>query len=123
MLRGPGRPTTVLVVEDETVVRDLLLQTLTSAGYEVLLANDGHQAMAAIGDPQLPIDVLITDLWLPGVDGAQLARSTAATRPGARLIVSSGMPQPVNLPPGTRMLAKPFTTRELLAVLASTVSA
>lgn len=122
MERRQGRPTTVLVVEDEAVIGNLIRRNLARAGYQVLLVADGDQALALIHDPEQPLDALLTDLWLPGVDGAQLAHATAAARPGTAILVSSGLPNPAALPPRTRFLAKPFQPRELLAALAAAIA-
>ena len=69
---GGGRGETVLVVEDESAVRNLLLEALTEAGYHVLHAFDGNQGLAvAQAAPRL--DLLLTDVGLPGLNGRQLA--------------------------------------------------
>ena len=68
------KPTTILVVEDEAVVRDLLVAELEDAGYDVVAVDAGEPALAILRDPNREIDWLFTDIRLPGViDGWRVA--------------------------------------------------
>jgi CheY-like chemotaxis protein len=108
--------TTVLVVEDEDVIRTLVDQVLRGEGYEVLLAADGHEAIDLAGRNR--IDVLLTDLTMPGIGGHELAVRLRESRPGLKVMFMSGFAEggdfsAAALPPGTAFLEKPFTFTHL----------
>ncbi|MGZ8782364.1 MAG: hybrid sensor histidine kinase/response regulator, partial [Gaiellaceae bacterium] len=108
---APG-PTTILVVEDEDVIRGLVGQVLRGEGYEVLLAADGDEAVDLAGRHR--IDVLLTDLTMPGIGGHQLAKLLRAETPELKVMFMSGFTEggdfsPGALPPATAFLEKPFT--------------
>jgi two-component system cell cycle sensor histidine kinase/response regulator CckA len=110
---------TVLVVEDDDALRDLVRVVLEPAGYEVRLAADGEDALRH-PDP----DLLITDILMPGMNGRELADRLLARAPRTRVLFISGYAgEDVELEDGARFLAKPFTPGELLeqvrALLAS----
>ena len=107
-----GRGTeTILLVEDEPQVRTLTARTLRAAGYEVLEAPDGEEALrvAAAADR---IDVLVTDLVMPRVGGEAVARQLGAARPGMKVLIVSGYPERGMVYPnpgqGWRFLQKPY---------------
>ena len=104
--------TRVLVVEDEEVIRGLVDQVLRGEGYEVLLAADGDEAIALAGGNR--IDVLLTDLTMPGIGGHQLAERLRAGAPDLKVMFMSGFAEGGDfsasaLPPATAFLEKPFT--------------
>jgi two-component system, cell cycle sensor histidine kinase and response regulator CckA len=104
--------TTVLVVEDEDVIRSLVDQVLRSEGYEVVLASDGAEAMELAGSTR--VDVLLTDLTMPGIGGHELAARLRADRPELKVMFMSGYADGAEfstsaLPPRTAFLEKPFT--------------
>jgi PAS domain S-box-containing protein len=111
----PARGARVLVVEDEEVVRGLVRQVLTSDGYEVLTAADGDEALDLADGVQL--DLLLTDLTMPGIGGRDLADRLRASRPGLKVLFMSGYADEAVLdgPPaaGTSFLEKPFTFETL----------
>jgi len=107
----------ILLVEDEPALRELLRRTLTRAGYEVLAAGDADQAEALVAGRE--IDLVLTDLVLPGRDGRQLADTLKAARPGLKVLFASGYAADVlgDLLRGTAqidLLTKPFSGRVLL---------
>ena len=110
--RRPRPRRGVLVVEDEEVIRGLVDQVLRGEGYEVLLAADGEEAIAlADGNP---VDVLLTDLAMPGIGGDELADRLRARAPGLKVLFMSGFAEGGDfsasaLPPATAFLEKPFT--------------
>jgi two-component system, cell cycle sensor histidine kinase and response regulator CckA len=117
--------TRVLVVEDEDVIRGLVDQVLRGEGYEVLLAADGDEAIALAGSTH--VDVLLTDLTMPGIGGHELADRLRAGAPALKVMFMSGFAEGGDfsasaLPPATAFLEKPFTftmlserMRELIA--------
>ncbi|MDO9500320.1 ATP-binding protein [Falsiroseomonas sp.] len=125
--RTPARPTatrigggteSVLVVEDDDMVRAHVAGELTLLGYTVLSARDGREAMEILrGDA--PIDVLFTDVVMPGgMSGPQLAVSALLLRPGLRVLYTSGYTENAvvhhgRLDPGVVLLSKPYRRQEL----------
>jgi PAS domain S-box-containing protein len=104
----------VLVVEDEEVVRGLVRQMLVGEGYDVLVAQDGEEAIELAG--RSTIDVLLTDLTMPKVGGREVAERLRESQPGLRVIYMSGYAEDLPtgaLPPATSFLGKPFTFAEL----------
>jgi nitrogen-specific signal transduction histidine kinase/ActR/RegA family two-component response regulator len=104
---------TVLLVEDEPEVRRLVEKLLRKQGYTVIAAAGPGEAIPLAGS--LPrIDILLTDVIMPGMNGRELARSLAGRRPGMRVLYMSGytdtaIAQQGILEPGTAFLSKPFT--------------
>src|SRR5207245_8996340 len=89
---APSGARTVLVVEDEPDVRDLIRDILQFEQYAVLEASDREAALAIVTRHEGPIDRLITDLVLPGAGGDAVARRVVAARPGRKVISVSGYP-------------------------------
>jgi PAS domain S-box-containing protein len=81
---------TVLVVEDEEAVRGVVCETLLSAGYTVLQARNGREALELSERHGGPIDLLLTDVVMPEMGGAELARRLSGQRPGLRVLFMSG---------------------------------
>ena len=81
---------TVLLVEDEVAVRDVVRRTLVDLGYAVLEAGDGTDALAVAATHSGPIDLLVTDVIMPGMHGVDLAERLTAARPGLRTLYVSG---------------------------------
>jgi two-component system cell cycle sensor histidine kinase/response regulator CckA len=115
--RGSG---TVLVAEDEDGVRRLLVRMLRRAGYEVVEARDGQEALER--SQGLQLDVVVTDLDMPRLDGVGLARALGEARPELPILMVSGSaPDPLqgaDLPAEhCAFLEKPFTEELLLESL------
>jgi CheY-like chemotaxis protein len=111
---------TILIVDDERLVLGLLRRVLLDAGCTLLEAESGESALALSRSHAGPIDILLTDLKMPGMSGQELARTVAADRPDIRVIYMSGYSdQTASLPRVGRgtasFLAKPFTRTTLLA--------
>jgi CheY-like chemotaxis protein len=108
---------TVLLVEDEESVRQLVRETLQSRGYTVIDAADGEQALA-IAAKQNAIQLMITDVVMPGINGQDLAKEILKTHPTTKVLFLSGYAEDTirqqALPPGTAFLQKPFTLQTLL---------
>jgi signal transduction histidine kinase/ActR/RegA family two-component response regulator len=110
----------ILLVEDEPLVRQLAKRVLSSAGYAVVEAEDGAGALAAARRLHA-IDLLITDVVMPGIGGRELRDRIHADRPGLPVLFMSGYPalpgsgEDIAWAASDRVLAKPFTSEELLA--------
>jgi PAS domain S-box-containing protein len=110
---------TVLVVEDEELVLDVTSRILTQHGYRVLAARSGAEAMMVIDAHEGAIDLLLTDVVMPGATGKEVAEWVSAVRPDIHVLYMSGYPEPVIasqavIEQGIRMLSKPFKASDLL---------
>jgi len=108
---------TVLLVEDEESVRQLVRELLEAQGYKILEAEDGEQALR-IADTHADIDLLITDVVMPGMSGRELSARLCASHPHTKLLYLSGYTEDSIvhegvLDPGTAFLQKPFTLQTL----------
>ena len=108
---------TILLVEDEDMVRRLVRRTLEGCGYHILEATDGAAALDICGDGT-PIALLITDVVMPNMSGRDLAGRLSASRPDLRVLFMSGytdtaVTQHGVLDDATDFLQKPFTIRTL----------
>jgi len=118
---GKGRRNAcVLVVDDEPTLRSVIRRSLTRAGYRVLVAEDGARALALARSHAADIDLLITDVVMPGLTGLELARQLLLARPKLGVLFISGFTfeeavPPTDLARGTAYLPKPFDTKVLLA--------
>jgi len=81
-------PQRILVVDDEESIRSLLSEALATAGYEVLTAGSGEEALELLGSENL--QVMLLDLKLPGMDGLELCRRIRQERPGAVIYAMTG---------------------------------
>jgi DNA-binding response OmpR family regulator len=116
-----GRPT-VLVVDDEEDLRDIMKRMLERRGFDTLVAGDPEQALATCRDHAGDIDVLVTDLGLPGASGADLSRAAVALRPEMGVVYISGLPKDIAVTKGligdeALLVKKPFTSDLLIEAL------
>jgi len=114
---------TVLLVENDPIIRQLIVRALTRAGFTVIEAVDGADAFARVGADPGGVDILVTDVVMPRKDGFTLAEEFAALAPDVRVLfitghahdlrgVRSGLEQS-----HCRFLLKPFTTTQLVTTL------
>ena len=108
---------TILVVEDEAVVRSLVVEVLRTLGYCALEAADGPSGLAILQSSQR-IDLLITDVGLPGLNGRQLADGARARRAGLKVLFMTGYTENAAtangfLEPGMELITKPFAINGL----------
>jgi CheY-like chemotaxis protein len=106
-------------VEDEEALLELGARLLRSAGYQVLATLDPLEALRIAAEASRPIDLLATDLVMPGLDGRQLCASLRLQRPGLRVLYLSGYPAGIVrleelASRGSGFLQKPFTRLGLL---------
>src|SRR5574341_1457167 len=109
-----GGSETVLLVEDEKAVRTLARQSLEQFGYRVLESGSGQQALLLAQGYREPIDLLLTDVVMPGMSGRELAERLTRVRPGLRVLYTSGYTDSAIvhhgvLDPGVAYLPKPYT--------------
>jgi signal transduction histidine kinase/CheY-like chemotaxis protein len=116
--KAAGRPSTILVAEDEPAVRGLIVSALRSAGHHVLAAEDGNTALEIARRYRGDIDLLCTDGVMPGTSSTTLIASFRALFPSANVLVCSGHSEELTLDPSRllelRYLQKPFTVETLL---------
>lgn len=109
------RPTTILLVEDETAICDILMSVLEDEGYRVITANDGEQAIATLGKTRL--DLVVLDMMMPLVEGREVLQHIRATD-GIRelpVILMSASPLPsIEGESYSLFLRKPFDLQTLL---------
>lgn len=114
-LMGEGE--VVLVVEDDSAVRLLIVDVLKELGYRTIEAEDGEHALPIIESAQR-IDAVVSDVGLPGINGRQLAEVALARRPGLRVLFLTGYAATASsradfLGPGMDMMTKPFSMDDL----------
>ena len=114
--------TTVLIVEDEPSVLNVRAASLLQAGYDILTAPGSREALELSRSHQGPIDLLLADVVMPGMNGAELADWLVAERPGLRVLCIAGMQYtPVVkglIDQGRAFLPKPFLPYELVGKVA-----
>jgi CheY-like chemotaxis protein len=111
---------TVLVTEDETAIRSLIQKVLERTGYRVIATGSGQEALETAAAHQGAIDLLVTDVKMPGIDGFELANRLHKARPETKILLMSGYTgkasiEPGTVPEGSEFLGKPFTISELLS--------
>ncbi len=111
---------TVLLVEDQRDLREVLRTALIGWGCNVLVAEDGRAALAILRSHPGTIDVVLSDLVLPSSSGWELARESSYLRPTTRFVMMSGYPDQPSSPfdhlSNYRFIRKPFQLRELLVI-------
>jgi len=105
---------TILLVEDEPAVRQLFAQALTRAGYSVYEARNGQEAMKIFDQHGESIDLLLTDMRMPYMGGAELAHQLRGRRRTLKLLCISGYPGSIDDDIAADFLAKPFSRDDLL---------
>jgi PAS domain S-box-containing protein len=113
-----GGTETILLVEDEESVRQLVRDTLVAKGYKVLEAENGEAGCAAAASHQGKLDLVITDVVMPGMGGREMVKQLIETRPGTKVLYLSGYTEDAiisdgSIEKGTAFLQKPFTLQSL----------
>jgi PAS domain S-box-containing protein len=125
VVNARGGSETILIVEDDAAVRALMRQILGRAGYTVLEARDGDEALTVARLHHGQIDLVVTDMVMPGLGGRALAARLTADRPAARVLYTSGYATDAVLRDdtghGLPFLAKPFLPLELVAKVRETL--
>jgi CheY-like chemotaxis protein len=115
----PALGPTILIVEDEAGIRALVRKILKREGYEVLEAGSAEDALAMVAARASGVQLLLTDVVLPGMSGRELAQNMIASVPGVKVLYVSGYTDhedviAAKFPPGARFLQKPFTLSALV---------
>jgi len=113
---------TILVIEDEDAIRDMLKATLAQSGFRVLTANGGKEALDLCETASGAVDVLLTDIVMPGTSGTDLAGYLAVRYPKMRVVRMSGFTEAMLGESGLRrddslFLQKPFSREQLLTTI------
>jgi CheY-like chemotaxis protein len=121
---GPSGPT-ILLVDDEAGVRVMIARMLSLSGYSVVSAQSGEEALTIVKDYAAPIELILTDVRMPGMSGPELVEELVKMRPGIRVMYMSAYSRDV-LPAGVRdtdipFLTKPFTMRTLALSIVETL--
>ena len=112
----------VLLVEDEPVIREIMSESLADAGFDVVEAASGDEAVALIRAHAHPYSILVTDFHMPGgTNGADVAACGRVEYPGLPVVIASGRPDVFKkswrTELGYGLLRKPYVPRELVAII------
>ena len=116
----------ILLVEDEPVIREIMLESLQEAGFGVVEAADGDAAVRLIREAPAPFALLVTDFHMPGrSDGLVVASAMRARWPEVPVVIASGRPDVVDVARtaglGYHLLPKPYRPRDLIQLAAALV--
>ncbi|HTR82089.1 MAG TPA: response regulator [Bacteroidota bacterium] len=116
---GPGGTETILLVEDEDVLKELALASMEGKGYHVLTASDGEQAVEIYRSHKKEIDLVVCDLGLPKIDGHEVLKQLLKINPSVKFILTSGYVEPDQkktiFETGAKdFIQKPFVPNEML---------
>lgn len=120
-----ARTETVLIAEDEDAVREVASEFARDAGYRVLAARDGLEALAMVQSATEPVHILLTDVVLPHIRGPKLAQSLRERKPELKIVFMSGYleyQKEAGILPGDLFLQKPFTRDALIQKLEEVVA-
>ncbi|MEB2645976.1 response regulator [Pseudomonas sp. MYb541] len=104
---------TILVVEDDAIVRMLIVDVLEELEFSVLEAADAEEALALVQNTAQVIDLMMTDVGLPDMDGKQLATKVRELRPALPILFASGYAENIDVSDGMQLIAKPFSIDQL----------
>lgn len=108
-----ANPSTILVVEDDDIVRMLIVDVLEELEFKVLEADGSEQALEKLKDPVQQIDLMMTDVGLPGMDGRELANEARKLRPTLPILFASGYAENIDVPADMHVIGKPFSIDQL----------
>jgi CheY-like chemotaxis protein len=119
---------TILLVEDEIAVRNLIQSVLTKQGYKVIAVSNGNEALEICRTFPERIHLLLTDIIMPGMNGSELQASAAKIRPDMRSMLMSGysghqFDNGIDIGPETAFIEKPFGPDELIEKIAASIGA
>ena len=103
----------LLVVEDDDIVRMLMVEVLDELGYSVIEAEDASAALKVLEDPNQPLALMMTDVGLPDMRGEALAGKARELRPLLPVLFAIGYAENIDVPEGMHMIGKPFSIDQL----------
>jgi CheY-like chemotaxis protein len=106
-------PSTILVVEDDAIVRMLIVDVLEELEFKVLEAADAEKALEVVKNADHHIDLMMTDVGLPDMDGKQLAAKVRELRPTLPILFASGYAENIDVSAGMQVIGKPFSIDQL----------
>ena len=106
---------TILVVDDEDMLLSMTETILSDYGYKILTANSGTKALAVLSRDDVKVDMVVTDLVMPGMGGRELVERIRQLAPRVKILCTSGYVMPADKMGGPAYLQKPFTSDDLLA--------
>jgi CheY-like chemotaxis protein len=104
---------TILVVEDDDIVRMLIVDVLEELEFTVLEADGSEQALVILQDANEHINLMMTDVGLPGMDGRELATEARKLRPNLPILFASGYAETIDVPADMHVIGKPFSIDQL----------
>jgi len=108
-----SEPSIILVVEDDAIVRMLIVDVLEELDFKVLEADGSEQALEFLNDEDQHIDLMMTDVGLPVMDGRELAKQARMLRPELPILFASGYAESIDVPAGMQVIGKPFSIDQL----------
>jgi len=109
----PSLAPLLLVVEDDAIVRMLIVDVLEALGYAVVEAEDAKSALLILQNPEQALTLMMTDIGLPDMDGKALAIKAQEARPLLPILFASGFGENVQVPEGMHLIGKPFSIDQL----------
>lgn len=109
----PSPTSPLLVVEDDDIVRMLIVEVLTELGYAVIEAQDAAAALTILEDDGQSLALMMTDVGLPDMDGKALATKAREARPLLPILFASGYAENIQVPEGMHLIGKPFSIDQL----------
>jgi len=103
----------LLVVEDDDIVRMLMVEVLGELGYTAIEAENAAAALRILEDPTQPLALMMTDVGLPDMRGEELAAKAREVRPTLPVLFASGLAENFSVPPGMHLIGKPFGIEQL----------
>ena len=104
---------TILVVEDDNIVRMLIVDVLEELEFAVLEADGSEEALEILKVADNHIDLMMTDVGLPGMDGRELANEARKLRPALPILFASGYAESIEVPKDMHVIGKPFSIDQL----------
>jgi DNA-binding NtrC family response regulator len=117
---------TILLIDDEQSVRSIVMKILQRAKYTVLEAESGEAALEVLESHPEKIDLVVSDLYMPGLSGPDTVKALDAARPGMKVLFMSGYAAQdvvarTGVPGGAQFLQKPFSGQELTAAVKAAI--
>ena len=109
----PATASTILVVEDDSIVRMLIVDVLEELEFNVIDADCAEEALISLENLDTRIDLLMTDFSLPGFNGQELAVKARHLRQNLPVLVASGLAETLELSEGVHLIGKPFSINQL----------